>query len=172
MSDDPLSAHDRNRLAIKLWGPGALDERGQLYASSSDQELELLRERVRELRGRPSVSRAQRTQLELIRDRRFNHFDGEQVVRDLLIHRGLWVSALMDRVDPMRLIKLRDLPRDHWNVDMLYLLARDEASAHALAELSETWRADTVEIFDTERTGLALGQFPVGDWRIVELWWD
>jgi hypothetical protein len=40
----------------------------------------------------------QELQLELIRRRRFNGFDGERVVSILLAHRELWEAVVMDRL--------------------------------------------------------------------------
>src|SRR5688572_17253849 len=78
------------------------------------------------------VSRAQKLQLMLMIEARFNEFDPYRVVGDLLRHRSLWRGAVMDRgyVDPRDeqgflvrlradLIKLRDVG-GHWNVDTLF----------------------------------------------------
>lgn len=147
MSNDPISTLDRDRLARKLWGGEVLDAEEHFYTTSSDEEIAILRECVRELQGRATALGIQQVQLELIRCRRFNEFEGEQVVRALLAHRSLWISALMDRLgDPSGLIKLRDLPRNLWNVDTLYVLARDEGCARELVESSAEWKADSVEV--------------------------
>lgn len=168
---NPISNQDWSRIARKLWGPGVLDERGQFFASSPDEELQILRERIRELQQGQVMPALQEVQLELTRQRRFNAFDGAQVVRDLLERRERWISVLMDRQGALSLIKLRDLPKDHWNVDELFVLACDEASAHELAALGETWNADSVDVYDAERTSQALGQYPT-EGRVVAFWWD
>ena len=121
--------------------------------------------------GRP----IQTIQLELIRESSFNFFDGERVYRDLLERRPLWVAAVIDRGDPpLRggLIKLRDLADDHWNVDTLFVLARDERSARELAELAEPWEADNVCVHGPTTTGEALGTNKERDERLVTFWWD
>jgi hypothetical protein len=72
---------------------------------------------------------AQEVMLELMRRRRFNEFDGPRIAADLLAVQDLWEAVLMDRptyvFDQGRnlsgLIKLRDLPRNHWNVDTLFI---------------------------------------------------
>jgi hypothetical protein len=122
--------------------------------------------------GKPSagaLSAQQQLQLDLIRSSSFNLFDGDRVVRDLLERRDEWSAVLMDRDD---LIKLRDLPDGHWNVDTLYVLARDPYSAHALSELAEIWHADTVDVYGAERTDDELGGSPDDDCRVVAFWWD
>ena len=80
------------------------------------------------IKSRPlGEASCQEIQLELIRRRRFNGFDGERVVSVLLAHRALWEAVVMDRLAishpghlPVRGIrKRRDLPHDEWNVDTL-----------------------------------------------------
>jgi hypothetical protein len=56
-----------------------------------------------EVRGE---NEAQRLQLELIRLRRFNQFDGRRVAGDLEAHRGLWEAAWMRRVDLLHILQL------------------------------------------------------------------
>ena len=84
MRDDPVSQQDWNRIASKLWGEEVLDDSGVFYATSSDEELAILRERVRELGHRPPVSRIQQAQLELIRGPiKMKNRQGKVVERDL-----------------------------------------------------------------------------------------
>ena len=111
-------------------------------------------------------------QLELIRRRQFNNFDGSRVIRDLLEHRDLWEAVLLDGQPPFNLIKLRDLSVNRWSTDTLFILAADDASANRLKELGEQWLADSVDIRGEEATGRELGIFPPGNRRIVEMWWD
>jgi hypothetical protein len=124
----------------------------------------------------------QEIQLELIRRASFNEFDGERVVKSLLANRKSWIAVLMDRPALAReesglvdLIKLRDLPRNQWNVDTLYVLAPDARSGHALAKLAEEdrWTCDDVIVHDDpQHVGRALGAFPAPGGAIVEFWWD
>jgi hypothetical protein len=123
----------------------------------------------------------QEIQLELIRRTQFNAFDGERVVAALMTHRDLWESVLMDRFcfsNPGRLpsaglIKLRDLADNYWNVDTLYLLCPDAASARQLGEMAEMegW-GEMVQVHDDDQeVQSALG----GTGRphaIVSIWWD
>ena len=71
-------------------------------------------------------------QLELLRRTCFNALDGENVYASLLKHRDLWLAALLDRpgvpnyAEPglllvSGLIKLRDLPDNFWNADILFI---------------------------------------------------
>ena len=123
----------------------------------------------------------QEIQLELIRRTQFNAFDGERVAAALMAHRDLWESVLMDRfcfsnaggLPSAGLIKLRDLADNYWNVDTLYILCPDAASARQLGEMAETegW-GEMVQVHDDEKeVQSALG----GTGRphaIVSVWWD
>ncbi len=109
-------------------------------------------------------------QLELIRRTQHNSFDGEQVHRDLLERRDWWEAVMLD--GQHSLIKLRDLPGNDWNVDTLFILATDGSSAHRLAELAETWAADTVEVHGEEATQRELGSSYLEHQRLVSFWWD
>jgi hypothetical protein len=123
----------------------------------------------------------QEIQLELIRRTQFNAFDGERVVAALMAHRELWEAVLMDRfcfsnpggLPSAGLIKLRDLADNYWNVDTLYVLCPDAASARQLGEMAETegW-GEMVQVHNDEKeVQSALG----GTGRphaIVSIWWD
>ncbi len=87
-------------------------------------------------------------QLELLRRTRFNDLDGERVAASLLRHRELWLAALLDRpgvpdyTEPDRLltaglIKLRDLGRNLWNADTLFLLTPTREQARRLGQVAE-----------------------------------
>ena len=101
----------------------------------------------------------QQTQLELIRRRRFNEFDGPKVAESLLRNRDLWLAAYMDRFGApheeciewfpaFSLIKLRDLVRDQWNVDSLVVLTESVDQARQLLEAAKTddWRANELMV--------------------------
>jgi hypothetical protein len=124
---------------------------------------------------------AQDIQLELIRRRQFNAFDGRRVADTLLEHRDLWEAVMMDRLalsnfgslPAMGLIKLRDLPYDDWNVDTLYILAPHKQAAHKLAEIfnMEEW-GGMVSVHDDQKdVDSALGSGRE-DRAIVSIWWD
>jgi hypothetical protein len=113
--------------------------------------------------------------LELIRRASFNFLDGPRVVRDLEAHRDLWLAVLIDRDGGEAfsgMVKLRDIPDNLWNVDKLYVLARDEHAARQLTEFARQWRADEVDIHGQEATGRALGSSSVKPERLVTFWWD
>lgn len=124
---------------------------------------------------------AQDIQLELIRRRRFNDFDGQALAAKLLEHRDLWQAVMMDRLalsnfgspPAMGLIKLRDLPYNEWNVDTLYLLAPTKEAAKQLAEIFNMaeW-AGMVSVYDDPReVDSALGSGRETR-AIVAIWWD
>lgn len=122
---------------------------------------------------------AQEIQLELIRRTQMNAFDGERVARDLIEHRDLWIAVLMDRFgvsNPPRLpscslIKLRDLDGNDWNVDTLFILAKNVKSARKLASLRDPWIADSAVVHDQEETERVLGGWGLPG-RLVTFWWD
>ena len=129
----------------------------------------------------PAVSLATATvqdiHLELIRRSEHNAFRGEQVLADLLAHRQEWRAALFDTYGlatdhglPARLLKLRDMADNDYNADTLYLLAVDEAAAHRLAALAESWGGEP-HIYSQEDTQRALGTSGAKG-RLVQVWWD
>jgi len=124
---------------------------------------------------------AQDIQLELIRRRQFNAFDGPRVAAALFEHAHLWDAVMMDRfalsnpgkLPSLGLIKLRDLPDNEWNVDTLYILARDREAAKKLAEIfnMEEW-GGMVSVHDApEDVDSALGGC-LGEKAVVAIWWD
>ena len=124
----------------------------------------------------------QEIQLELMRRRRFNQFNGPKIVASLRRHRALWQAVLMDRLgfvaeegSPMNwgLIKLRDLPANHWNVDDLYILTETLEQAREFQRIAEEedWQADNVTLLENEQERThALGTSHPG--YIISFWWD
>ena len=118
----------------------------------------------------------QEIHLELIRRSQHNLFDGEDVLEDLLEKRDLWQAVLFDAPGldggrSSRLIKLRDMSADVYNVDTLYILAASEAAAQRLAAFGESWFADWVEVYDEDTTCHVLGSSREQG-RLVAMWWD
>src|SRR5258708_7624536 len=79
----------------------------------------------------------QEIQLELMRRKQFNSFDGPKIVASLRQHRSLWRAVLMDRSGGMDLIKLRDLPDNYWNVDELFIMTDTYSQAYELQRIAE-----------------------------------
>jgi hypothetical protein len=126
----------------------------------------------------------QEIQLELIRRRRFNQFDGPRIVASLRRHRSLWRAVLMDRLGHVSehegrqtvsdLIKLRDLSENCWNVDDMYILTDtlDQAQELQRIQEEEQWLADNVTVIENQQElSRALGSFPASGF-IVSFWWD
>ena len=123
----------------------------------------------------------QEIQLELIRRRRFNEFDGPKIVSSLRRHRSLWLAVFMDRLGYVSeaggsnwgLIKLRDLPQNHWNVDDLFVLTQTAEQAHELKRIAEDedWQADNCTIIENreERSRLLGTSDPQ---FVIDFWWD
>jgi hypothetical protein len=126
----------------------------------------------------------QEIQLELIRRRRFNEFDGRRIVATLRQYRQLWRAAILDRtatasdtpggLGNLELIKLRDLPSNHWNVDTLFVLCETLGNAHRLVELAteKEWNADVMQVHENrDELVRALGTSDPGG-VIASFWWD
>jgi hypothetical protein len=123
----------------------------------------------------------QEIQLELIRRWRFNCFDGPKIVASLRRHRSLWRGAFMDRLgfvsqegqSNFGLIKLRDLPANHWNVDDLFILTDtlEQARQWQQIAIDEEWSADNTSIIeDEDDRARQLGTSRPG--YVVDFWWD
>jgi hypothetical protein len=115
----------------------------------------------------------QEIQLELIRRKQFNFFDGRKIVASLQQHRSLWRAVLMDRTGGFDLIKLRDLPDNCSNVDELFIMTDTYSQAYELQRIAEDeqWQADTTQLIESESArSSALGTSQPG--FIVSFWWD
>ena len=119
--------------------------------------------------SRLTEATVQEIQLELIRRHQHNYFEGEEVAADLMAHQEWWEAVLMDT--SAGLVKLRDLKKNLWNVDTLYILTTNEHGARRLARLAERWLADTVTVYDEEETNSELGG-GIEQQRLVTMWWD
>jgi hypothetical protein len=123
-------------------------------------------------------------QLELLRRTRFNDLDGERVVASLLKHRALWTAALLDRPGvadysqprlllTAGLIKLRDLPENHWNADTLFVLTPTPEDAERLGQVieAEEWGGEVSIHRDLEESDRALG-LGRQKYGLLSVWWD
>jgi hypothetical protein len=118
-----------------------------------------------------SEASIQEIQLELVRRWGFNEFDGKEVYADLMSNSHLWQGVVMDSSFP--LVKLRDMVDDGlWNVDLLYIWAKDEQCAQQLLEFGEKWRAASAEICSTEEMNELMGTLGRKERRLVVMWWD
>lgn len=127
-------------------------------------------------------SSVQDIQLELIRRKRFNSFEGPAIYASLTRNRELWSAAWMPRLghmtgkdilSAMSLIPLRDLLFNRWNVDDLYLLCDSLGNAERLSSIAneEKWLADNVQIHEDDKACLALGTSKTGC-KFVSFCWD
>ena len=123
----------------------------------------------------------QEIQIELIRRRQFHALDGQRLADCLMEHRDLWESVMMDRLaishpgslPSLGMMKLRDLPKDEWNVDTLYILTRSREDADKLAEIlnRRQWGGLVDVHADPEEVDNALGGATPGQ-AVVAIWWD
>lgn len=128
------------------------------------------------------MNKIQELNLELIKNASFNDFDGEKVVKDLLANKELWRGVVMDRgayralsngekgLEPVCLIKLRDIEDGYWNVDTLYILPV-AGKEKELEMLAKTWAADEVDYLGEAQSGSLLGG-SMKPANILRIWWD
>lgn len=123
-------------------------------------------------------------QLELLRRTRFNDLDGARLCDSLQKHRSLWKAVLLDRPGLANfhgqgmlltsgLIKLRDLSRNIWNADQLFILTPSPEDARALATIAtdEDWGGEVTVHEDRRATDMALG-FGRQTYGLLSIWWD
>lgn len=82
----------------------------------------------------------QEIQFELIKRASFNNFNGKQIVKDLQKNKKLWKGVIMAREaysKPINLINLRDIQKNTWNVDTLYILS-NKKNDRKLEQLTDT----------------------------------
>lgn len=121
----------------------------------------------------------QNLQFALIEKASFNEFNGEQVVKDLRENDDLWHGVIMDRagysgkyhdVEPIDLIKLRDIGDEFWNVDTIYIYSNGK-NDYKLELLAHKWNADEISWIEGDKASALLGAWP-GEKRILRCWWD
>lgn len=113
------------------------------------------------------ITKVQKIQFELMKLASFNNFDGKDVVSDLIKNRDLWKSCVMDRND---LLKLRDIPDNVWNVDVLYILT-EQKNLEALIEISEYWFPNKLNVIEKKEANELL-RMGGGTDVILSIWWD
>jgi hypothetical protein len=113
---------------------------------------------------------------------RYNELDGERVVNDLLAWRDMWYGVIADcfalarprdtAYQVINLIKLRDLPRNYWNVDTVFIWTTAAHVDTLLDRIKKRWHADDIGVFDREEAEESLGYGPIWDERLIYVWWD
>lgn len=122
-------------------------------------------------------------QLELIRRRKFNQFDGPAVFESLLKHHQLWLSAFMTM--PQMIVNSEKMPflclqplysmlENHWAADTLFVLCDTQGQAEQLREIAqqESWQFDADDILIGDLLGSAIGISPIDKAAVLRLWWD
>lgn len=107
-------------------------------------------------------------QLELIRRQNWNEFYGQAIYDDLVWNHDLWNGILM--VSSIPLTTLRDMPDNYWNVDTLYIWAKDEASVEDIMELGWQWKADARYLLTAEEASELMGSSE--KYFVIRMWWD
>ena len=132
------------------------------------------------------ITHVQQLHLELLRARgRYNNFDGEAVVRDLLDWRDLWIAAMGERLAlplpkemgkedeaTVDLCRLRWLRRNVWAVDSLLILTTEDRAKRLMSLIEQRWRADEMEVIDRDEANWSMGLQLKDDEVVLYLWWD
>lgn len=136
----------------------------------------------------PPISHLQRLHFELLRTVRYNEFDGEEIVKDLLTHRDLWISAMGERLPPpiddwlakrkgqyIDLRRLLYMPGEYWGVDSMVVLTKKDRLDALKARIRKHWKVDLLEVVDEREAAWCMGLYPPdkeNDLVVLYLWWD
>lgn len=127
------------------------------------------------------INEIQRLQFELLRRVEYNELDGARVVADLLEWRELWYAAFGDRCaastgkryeQVVDLIRLRDLPRNFWNVDIVFIWTDSDKVDHLKTMIKQRWRADAIDLLSQEEMERYMMSTIGKDDRVIAVWWD
>jgi hypothetical protein len=110
--------------------------------------------------GARAGDEAQRLQLELIRLRRFNRFDGRRVAGDLEAHRALWEAAWMRRADLLHILQLNLMER---------VATGEPDRDHVLDEVLRRPESWTLALTMTDDL-IPLRDLPEGHWNVDRLY--
>lgn len=119
------------------------------------------------------INNVQELQLRLLEFASFNDFDGSKVLSQLRDNRHLWKAVLMTRLKD--LVSLRDISKNEWNVDSLYILPQPGKELE-LEVMALRWnaRAHHVKWIGRSEAMHLLGTSSVKDVdkAILSIWWD
>lgn len=131
------------------------------------------------------ITRTQEMHLEMLRTVRYNCFDGETVVQDLVEWRDLWIAVMGERLplplseqlgkrkgEYIDLCRLRYLQFDRWAVDSLLILTTEDRSKRLMSLIEQRWKADEMEVVDREEADWCMGMQLGDDEVVLYLWWD
>ena len=133
---------------------------------------------------RLSDATVQEIELELLRRSVVGEYKvAAEFINILLENRRLWRGLIVDRLgvnegghwlQPMAMIKLRDIEQNFWNADTVYVLCSGSAAAdELLAKLSmEKFGCMPVKDDDPEIVQSALGGGRDEGAVILRFWWD
>ena len=130
------------------------------------------------------INEVQQLQFELMKKASFNFFNGEKVVKDLIVNKNLWKGVVMGRAqyafddsdlykELIDLICLRDIANGLWNVDTVYILV-EEGCEDELEKLANIWDADEIWWMKDKVAQQCLGIGTSKDYskKILRIWWD
>lgn len=122
----------------------------------------------------------------------WNSFDGQRIAKDLRANLRVWRSAILTRVSRLpkgaiatelkhhvNLIALRDLPKNHVNLDTLFIIP-EPREQDRLEHLAAGWSPDEMKWFARPEGLRALGssKFQFAEYTedesrfLFQAWWD
>jgi hypothetical protein len=117
-----------------------------------------------------TITTLQMMQLDLLRSVHLEGFDAGRIIADLTTHKDLWDAVLMAPDPNWYLLSLRDLPKNRWSVDCLYILAAEEHH-QALNELVAGWHTTELMWLDAADSQAALRLPEKTEQRVLRLFW-
>lgn len=116
------------------------------------------------------ITTLQMMQLDLLRSVHLEGFDPDRIIADLTTHKDLWEAVLMVPDPTWYLLSLRDLPKNRWSVDCLYILTA-ETHHGALTELVSRWHPRELLWLDDAECQAALRLPEQTGQRVLRLFW-
>ena len=88
------------------------------------------------------ITEMQKLQLEIIKNTRHNKMYGADIYEDLVANKHLWEGVILFPHDhpPLELYCLRDLSKNIWNCDTVYIYTTTE-NVMPLKHLADKWNA-------------------------------
>jgi hypothetical protein len=117
-----------------------------------------------------TITTLQMMQLDLLRSVHLDGFDADRIIADLTTHRDLWDAVLMAPDPNWYLLSLRDLPKNRWSVDCLYILT-EETHHQALNELVAGWNTTELLWLDEEAQRVLMRVPELMVRRVLRLFW-
>lgn len=117
-----------------------------------------------------TINALQMIQFELMEHVVLDGFDARRVIGDLTSNRHLWEAAIMMPDPSWRLLHLRDLGENRWNVDCLSIYSSGNDDG-ALTELAQAWMPTELMWLDGNYQAEAMRVPTSLSRRVLRLFW-